>query len=63
MIDAESLVSGDRQRRMHKKSRNGCLQCKKRHVKVTRLLSSWNDDNPLTQWPSVMNSALHAAAV
>ena len=35
MMDAESLVAGDRQRRMHTKSRNGCMQCKKRHVKVS----------------------------
>ncbi|KAM0706167.1 hypothetical protein Q7P35_006716 [Cladosporium inversicolor] len=43
MMDAESLVAGDRQRRMHKKSRNGCLQCKKRHVKVfyPAILFTW----------------------
>ncbi|KAH0347611.1 hypothetical protein KCU81_g3437, partial [Aureobasidium melanogenum] len=32
-MEAEALTSSDRQRRAHKKSRNGCLQCKARHVK------------------------------
>ncbi|KAG9559274.1 hypothetical protein KCU71_g9783, partial [Aureobasidium melanogenum] len=32
-MEAEALASSDRQRRAHRKSRNGCLQCKARHVK------------------------------
>lgn len=32
-MDAETLAAKDRQRRAHTKSRNGCLQCRKQHIK------------------------------